>query len=379
VSILLRRPTGREPRPSTRHDDNAESLLTTFLRRIMRWEIGLCLLIVIVTIGSSTASSNFLSPFNLETMALNATVLGFLALGVAPVIMTGDIDLSVASILALSGVVMAVLWQHGTNIWLAALIAIVLGAALGLVNGLVVVMFELPSLAVTLGSMSTYTGIAFLVLQGNAIINFPAPLVQLGSGGLFGSDFPIATLVLLLFASILAFILHLTGFGKAVFAIGGNRQAARFSGVPVARTRILVYVIAGVFSALAAIFYLGNFDTAQANMAADQLLPAITAVILGGVSAYGGSGTIPGVVLALILLQVLETGLGVAGLSGQEQTISVGVLLIIAISGGAAINAARNRSRRREQRADIARADAEEVTQATSSIGSEQQAHEQGQ
>jgi len=345
----------------------------------MRWEIGLCLLIVIVTIGSSTASSNFLSPFNLETMALNATVLGFLALGVAPVIMTGDIDLSVASILALSGVVMAVLWQHGTNIWLAALIAIVLGAALGLVNGLVVVMFELPSLAVTLGSMSTYTGIAFLVLQGNAIINFPAPLVQLGSGGLFGSDFPIATLVLLLFASILAFILHLTGFGKAVFAIGGNRQAARFSGVPVARTRILVYVIAGVFSALAAIFYLGNFDTAQANMAADQLLPAITAVILGGVSAYGGSGTIPGVVLALILLQVLETGLGVAGLSGQEQTISVGVLLIIAISGGAAINAARNRSRRREQRADIARADAEEVTQATSSIGSEQQAHEQGQ
>ena len=379
MSILLRRPTGREPRPSTRHDDNAESLLTTFLRRIMRWEIGLCLLIVIVTIGSSTASSNFLSPFNLETMALNATVLGFLALGVAPVIMTGDIDLSVASILALSGVVMAVLWQHGTNIWLAALIAIVLGAALGLVNGLVVVMFELPSLAVTLGSMSTYTGIAFLVLQGNAIINFPAPLVQLGSGGLFGSDFPIATLVLLLFASILAFILHLTGFGKAVFAIGGNRQAARFSGVPVARTRILVYVIAGVFSALAAIFYLGNFDTAQANMAADQLLPAITAVILGGVSAYGGSGTIPGVVLALILLQVLETGLGVAGLSGQEQTISVGVLLIIAISGGAAINAARNRSRRREQRADIARADAEEVTQATSSIGSEQQAHEQGQ
>ncbi len=377
MSLLIRRPPGIEPRRSASRGNTTDSLMQRIARRFMRWEVGLCLLIVIVIAGSSAASSDFLSPFNLETMALNATVLGFLALGVAPVIVTGDIDLSIASILALCGVVMAVLWQHGTNIWMAAGVAIILGGLLGLVNGLVVVTLELPSLAVTLGSMSVYTGIAFLILQGTAIINFPASLVQLGSGGLFGSDFPIATAVLLICAAILAFIIHLTGFGKAVFAIGGNRQAARFSGVPVARTRMLVFVIAGIFSALAAIFYLGNFDTAQANMAADQLLPAITAVILGGVSAYGGTGTIPGVVLALILLQVLETGLGVAGLSGQEQTISVGILLIIAISGGAAINTVRNRSRRREQRESIAFAETEEVSQAAAINVEAQPAHEQ--
>ena len=381
MSTVARRPPGTEPRRSSSRGDAANSWINVALHWITRWEVGLCLLIVIVIAGSAAASSNFLTPFNLETMALNATVLGFLALGVAPVIMTGDIDLSIASTLALCGVVMAVLWQHGMNIWVAAGLAIILGGILGLVNGLVVVMFELPSLAVTLGSMSTYTGIAFLILQGKAIINFPASLVQLGSGGLFGSDFPIASAILLICAAILAFVIHRTAFGKSIFAIGGNRQAARFSGVPVARTRILVFVIAGAFAALAAIFYLGNFDTAQANMAADQLLPAITAVILGGVSAYGGSGTIQGVVLALVLLQVLETGLGVAGLSGQEQTISVGILLIIAISGGAAIGAARNRFRRREHRSSIAlsaTSETEEVSQTASVNVEDHSTHEQG-
>jgi len=174
VSLLIRRPPGIEPRRSASRGNTTDSLMQRIARRFMRWEVGLCLLIVIVIAGSSAASSDFLSPFNLETMALNATVLGFLALGVAPVIVTGDIDLSIASILALCGVVMAVLWQHGTNIWMAAGVAIILGGLLGLVNGLVVVMLELPSLAVTLGSMSVYTGIAFLILQGTAIIVPPS-------------------------------------------------------------------------------------------------------------------------------------------------------------------------------------------------------------
>lgn len=321
---------------NTERSRNA-SPMGELVRMVTRWEVGLCVLIVFVLIGSSSASSGFLSPFNLQTMALNATVLGFLALGVAPVIMTGDIDLSIASMLALCGVFMAVLWQYGTNIWLAAMLALLLGGVLGLMNGLIVVVFGLPSLAVTLGTMSTYTGIAFLILQGKAVTNFPLSLVTLGSGGLFGGTFPTATVVLLVCAAILTFIMHFTTLGKAVFAIGGNKQAARFSGIPVARTRIILFIISGVFAALAAIFYLGNFDTAQANMASDQVLPAVTVVILGGVSAYGGTGTIPGVVLALILLQMLETGLGLAGLSGQEQTISVGLLLILAISGGVAI------------------------------------------
>lgn len=319
--------------------------MSDVMRRAMRWEVGLCLLIVLVAAGSSLFSSDFLTPFNLQTMALSATVLGFLALGVAPVIMAGDIDISIASMLALCGVVMAVLWQHGMNIWVAAALAVVLGAILGLVNGLLTVLLELPSLAITLGTQGTYTGIAFLILQGKAVTNFPDALVNLGQGGIGGSAVPIASVALLLFAAALTFLMHGTTFGKAVFAIGGNRQAARYSGIAVTRTRILLFAMAGVSSAVAAIFYLGNFDTARADMAFDQVLPAVTVAILGGVSAYGGTGTIPGVVLALVLLSVLEAGLGVAGLSGQEQTISVGMLLVVAIGGGHVIRAAQGRTR----------------------------------
>lgn len=309
-------------------------------RRLLRWEVGLCLLIVLVTVVSALLSSDFLTPFNLQTMALSATVLGFLALGVAPVIMAGDIDISIASTLALCGVVMAVLWQQGMNIWVASVIAIALGVGLGFINGLLTVLLELPSLAITLGTLGAYEGIAFLILQGKAITGFPDALINLGQGGLFGSLFPIASAAVLLAAAVMTFVIHGTSFGKAVFAIGGNRQAARFSGIAVTRTRILLFAISGGVAGLAAIFYLGNFNTARADMASDQVLPAVTVAILGGVSAYGGKGTIPGVALSLILISVLEAGMGVLGFSGQEQTISIGILLIVAIGGGNIVNAA---------------------------------------
>ena len=121
--------------------------------------------------------------------------------------------------------------------------------------------------------------------------------------------------------------------------MGANRQAALFSGIPVVRTRMIAFVISGLFAGLAAVFYLGNYDTAQATIANDQLLPAITAVILGGVSAYGGTGTIPGVVIAVILLALLQGALGLAGVSGQAQTIAIGALLIVAIGAGSGMQA----------------------------------------
>jgi rhamnose transport system permease protein len=319
--------------------------LAAIRRLLLRWEVGLCLLIVLVTVACTFLSSDFLTPFNLTTMALSATVLGFLTLGVAPVIMTGDIDLSIASTLALCGVVLAQLWQNGMNIWLACLIAIALGAILGLVNGLLIVLLELPAMAITLGTMGAYTGIAFLILQGKAITGFPAGISNLGQGGIFGSQFPIATAAVLILAVVMTVLLHGTVFGKSVFAIGGSKQAARFSGIAVTRTRILLFVMAGLIAGIASIFYLGNFDTARADMASDQVLPAVTVAILGGVSAYGGSGTIPGVALALVLISVLEAGLGVMGVSGQEQTISIGILLIVAIGGGNIVNSAQGWTR----------------------------------
>jgi rhamnose transport system permease protein len=308
------------------------------LRSLGRWETGLLVLLAIVVVVGDMISSNLLSTYNLQTIAINNTVLACLALGVAPVIIAADIDISIASILALCGVFMAKLWTGGMDIWLAALCALGLGGVLGLINGLFVVLLELPALAVTLGTMGAYTGIAFLILKGAAITNFPIGLVKLGSATIGSTQIEISTAVVLGLALALTFLVHFTSYGRALFAVGAGRQAALFSGIAVTRTRLIAFVISGLFSAIAGVFYLSNYDTAQATIANDQLLPAITAVILGGVSAYGGTGTIPGVAIAVILLAMLEGALGLAGVSGQAQTIAVGALLIIAIGARTAIS-----------------------------------------
>jgi rhamnose transport system permease protein len=310
-----------------------------FLRPLTRWETGLVVMIVIVILVGQATSPGLLSTYNLQTMAINNSVLACLAFGVAPVIIAADIDISIAAMLALCGVIMAKLWGGGMNIWLAALLAIGLGGVLGLINGLFVVLLDLPALAVTLGTMGAYTGIAFLILKGAAIVDFPTGLLNLGSGTFAGTQIETSTVVVVGLMLVLTFVVHVSPYGRSLFAVGANRQAALFSGIAVTRTRLIAFVIAGVFAALAAIFYLGNYDTAQANIASDELLPAITAVILGGVSAYGGTGTIPGVALAVILLALLQSALGLAGVSGQAQTIAVGALLIFAIGSGAAIQA----------------------------------------
>jgi rhamnose transport system permease protein len=311
---------------------------------LSRWEVGLIGLLAVVVVVGQANTGNLLTTYNLQTIALNGTVLACLALGVAPVIIAGDIDISIASILALCGVFMARIWVGGVNIWLAAVAAIALGAICGLINGFFVVVLDLPALAVTLGTMGAFTGIAFLILGGTAVTGFPNGLVELGSGTVPGTQLPISSVAVVGVLVALTYLLHFTSFGRSLFAVGGGRRAALFSGVAVTRTRLLAFVLAGILSALAAILYLGNYETAEATIANDQLLPAITAVILGGVSAYGGTGTIPGVAIAIVLLAMLQDSLGLSGVSGQAQTIAVGALLIIAIGGGRLIRSVRGRS-----------------------------------
>lgn len=298
---------------------------------VTRWELGLVLLIVLVMIMGQWADGDLLSSFNLQTTALNSVVLLCLALGLAPVIMTSDIDLSVVGILALVGVVIGDLIAHGVNTWLSIAIGLAISLVCGLANGLLVVLLDLPALAVTLGTMGAYTGISFLILKGLAISTFPTVIVSLGSSNLTGTQIPFAVVLLIIFATILSFVLHGTVFGKSVFAIGGSRKAALFSGIAVNRVRITTFVISGLMAGIAGLLFLGNYQTAQAGMGASELLPAVTAVILGGVSAYGGTGTIPGVVLAAALLALLQSALGLHNFSGEGQTMAIGFLLIIAI------------------------------------------------
>jgi rhamnose transport system permease protein len=146
-----------------------------------------------------------------------------------------------------------------------------------------------------------------------------------------GTQIPFAVGVLAVIGIVMTYLLHFTAFGRSVFAIGGNRKAALYSGISVNRIRITTFVISGFLAGIAGLLFLGNYQTAQAGMGASELLPAVTAVILGGVSAYGGTGTVPGVALAAILLALLQSALGLHGLSGEGQTMAIGILLIIAI------------------------------------------------
>ena len=309
------------------------------LRHLLsRWEVGLVAITIVIVVVAQLDGGGLISSYNLQTTSLNNVVLLCLAIGAAPVIMTGDIDISIVGTLSLVGAFTASLWAHdGVGIWVACALGLVLATICGVVNGLLVVLLDLPSLAVTLGTMGAYTGVSFLILKGSAIIEFPSSLVTLGSANVTGTPIPIGVVVLVGLFAVLTYVVHGTQFGRSLFAIGGNRRAALFAGIAVNQVRITAFAISGLFAGLAAVFYLGDYDTAQAGIASDQLLPAITAVILGGVSAYGGTGTIPGVAIAGVLLALLQAALGLHGFSGEGQTIAVGVLLVFAVGGGSLI------------------------------------------
>lgn len=325
-------------RPPQRRQVLAARLVGGVRRMPFGWEAGLIVLAVIMIIGGQLYTGGLmLSGYNLETTATNSAVVACLALAVAPVIIAGDIDISIAATLSLSGVFIARTWEAGLNIWVAVVLGLVLGALLGLINGIAVVLLDLPALAVTLGTMGAYAGASLLVLQGKAVSGFPSSLLALGTDNLPGTPVPVAAAITVVIAALLGLLVHWTRFGKSLFAIGGNRRAALFSGIAVSRARILAFVLAGTVSAMAGVLYLADYNTAIASMASDQLLPAITAVILGGVSAYGGTGTIPGVALAIVLLALLQEALGLHGLSGEGQTIAVGVLLVIVMGARAGI------------------------------------------
>ena len=316
-------------------------------RILVRWESGLIVLIVVIAVVGQWADGDLISSFNLQTTALNSVVLLCLAFGLTPVIMTSDIDLSVVGVLALVGVIIGDTTAHGVNTALAVAFGLFVGMVCGLVNGLIVVMFDLPALAVTLGTMGAFTGVSFLILKGLAITTFPSFIVTLGSSNITGTQIPIAVVVLIIIGVLMSYLLHGTVYGKSVFAVGGSRPAALFSGIAVNRVRIMTFVISGFLAGVAGLLYIGNYQTAQAGMGASQLLPAVTAVILGGVSAYGGTGTVPGVALAAVLLALLQSALGLHGFSGEGQTMAIGVLLIIAIGSPPIVRSTQDWIRRR--------------------------------
>jgi rhamnose transport system permease protein len=334
-------------------------------RAVVRWEALLVVLILAAGVWSWTLSSFFLRRANLLDLATPYIFIGLAAFGLTFVVVAGEIDISVMSIMAVAAVSIAEIWSAGVNVWLAALAGLGVAVALGLANGLLVGVLDLPSLAVTLGTLAAFRGLAYVILGGSSISGLPTGFTNVG-GGYISNELPDALLLLLAFAAALGVLLHATRFGRYLYTIGSAREVARFSGIPVARTRVTVFVISGLMAGFAAIVYLGFFGSVQADAGSgSELIDVVTAVVLGGVDIFGGSGSILGVLLALILIAVLRNGMQLANLGGATQDMVIGGLLVGAILAGNAMRVVHGRglpwTRSRRPRKEVTHAETPEV------------------
>lgn len=285
---------------------------------------------IIIFIVFSLLSPYFLQSRNLMSIGLNMSVIGLMAIAGTPLIVAGALDLSVAAVAGLSGVIVSLLYSMGVNIWAASAIAIVVAVALGGLNGVLVTRLRLNPLIVTLGTMSIYTGAA-LVLTGGLSKPLIVPGFNwLGSGRLAG--IPVPLLLMALFALSTWWVMSKTRFGREIYASGSNPDASRIMGIHVGRVQLVLYLISAAVGAFAGIVLAAMLGAAAPNAAGSQLLTVIAAIILGGTSLYGGRGSVWGTVLAVLILGTLNNGLTLLDISSFWQEITRGVVLILAVT-----------------------------------------------
>jgi rhamnose transport system permease protein len=281
--------------------------------------------------------SAMFSPFFLDSEFLMKETLlylemGILALALTPVIISGNIDLSVASnMVMVSGITAYAHAKLGMPMLLCLVFGLVLGAGAGALNGALIAYIGLPWITVTLGTMVLYRGIAQILLGVHSIQQFPAWFIGIDKTTIPGTPVPLPFAVFFGLALIFGLVLHKTVLGRWFYAIGINEQAAYFAGIPVRRVKLLIFIFSGVMSAIAGLMMISRLAVARYDLAQGFELHAITAVVLGGTSIYGGRGTIYGTVIAIFLFGILRTGMGVANVTGETQLTLLGTLLVAAV------------------------------------------------
>lgn len=295
------------------------------------WESILTIVFVLVMFGGSFVSPYFLDPENLLDTTFNFMEKAVVALPMMFIILCGDIDVSVGSIVALSSLAMGAAAAAGADAWTLLAIGLVVGLAAGFLNGYLIVKFDVPSIAVTIGTMSLYRGISQAVLGDQAYTKFPESFAWFGQGYLPGTPIPFELVLFLVLAVVVGLVLHKTTFGRKVYALGRNATAAKFSGVDVGRMRVVIFTLTGLFCGIAAILLTSRIGSTRPNIATGLELDAITSVVLGGVAITGGFGGIFGVVVANFLLGYLKFGMGLVNVPGRVMNLVTGSLLIVAI------------------------------------------------
>jgi rhamnose transport system permease protein len=300
--------------------------------RNWHWELMLVGLILLAGAWASMLSPFYLSPDQiLFSLQQSIAVVGILAAGMMVIVIVGEIDISLPAILTIGNILFARMSEAGVPLSIALPAVLLVGVAAGILNGVLVVGFALPSLAVTLGTMGAFRAIALLFGGNEGYAGFHEAYVWLGSAAWFDFLVPVSLVLVVVIFAAFAFLMHGTVFGRLAYLSGANAEATRFSGVRVARVKIAAFAIGGAMAGIASLVYIGQYQSARADNATDILLLIVTAVTLGGVDIFGGRGRVIGVLLALVLLGTLRNGMGLANFPGPVQTLAIGLLLIVSV------------------------------------------------
>lgn len=319
----------------------------TALGRLKSWEGLLLAILVVVVTMNVIRSPYYLGVDNIMNLFQLSIEKIIVALIMTVIIVSGEIDLSVASIMGLAAAVLGCLFQARVPMPVAIAIALLSGLAAGLFNGFWVAQAGLPSLAVTLAGLIGYRGLARIFIQDHSIGGFPEWFNALGQQRIVG-PLTVSIIIFFILFLIVAVALHGSGLGRLVYAIGNNAQAARYAGVRVKLIKLALFGVSGLVAALAGILYGARLGSVRGDIAAGFELDIITIVLLGGVSIFGGSGNIIGVGLSILVILNLRNGMGLANITGNTQTSVVGALLILSVLVPNLVHALKTKWKERE-------------------------------
>jgi len=297
---------------------------------MVRPEAPALLFLAVLGAAFTLTSDRFLSATNLESILVSVAVLGTIALAVNQVILCGEIDISTGSMMGLCAVAAGAVAVSYGGLILPLLAGVGVGALAGAVNGFLVTVGRIPSIIVTLGMLYALRGVILLVTGGTWITGIPESARVLGTGSIFGVGYPVILLFVLFL--IMELVSRHSTWGRNVFAVGGNRRAARFAGLPIDRVRFLAFVLVGVFVGVASVVYLGRAGSVQTNTGTGLELQAVAAVVIGGTSISGGRGSSLAALTGAVLIGVILNGLVLLGVPGIWQQAVLGALILLAVA-----------------------------------------------
>lgn len=312
---------------------NSSNALYSLWSRINKRDLFMLSLLTAVILFNSLNLDKFASATTVGYLLIDAIPILMLSLTTALVVISAEIDLSIASIVGLSAATIGAMVQRGDDMLIAALASLAVGAIAGGLNGFLVAYVGLPSLAVTIGTLALYRGLALVVIGDASVGNFPKDWTDFVQGKFQTTGIPYAMPIVLIFIALAILILHFSPFGRSLYALGFSKDAARFVGIDVERAKFILFLSSGMIASLVGLYWALRYGSARSDSASGLELTVIAAVLLGGVSIFGGRGTIPGVIFGVLLIASVTYGFRLQRISDVVLVIITGLLLIASVIG----------------------------------------------